>query len=60
MWPPLWHSAPGTARVCRRTLPRVEASPYIGGRTRSWLKVNVPGWTIEGDQWSRRIAEPAV
>lgn len=28
-------------------------SPYRGGVTRSWLKVKVPGWTVEGDQWSR-------
>jgi hypothetical protein len=36
-----------------------EASPYVSGRTRLWLKVKVPGWTVEDDQWSRRIAEPA-
>ena len=30
-----------------------EASPYRGGVTRSWLKVKVPGWTVEGDQWPR-------
>ena len=29
------------------------ASPYRGGVTRSWLKVKVPGWTVEGDQWAR-------
>jgi ATP-dependent DNA ligase len=28
-------------------------SPYRGGVTRSWRKVKVPGWTVEGDQWSR-------
>jgi hypothetical protein len=36
-----------------------EPSADARGRTRSWLKVKVPGWTVEGDQWSRRIAEPA-
>jgi hypothetical protein len=30
-----------------------EASEYRGGPTRSWLKVKVPGWTVEGDQGSR-------
>ena len=27
-----------------------EASPYVGGRTRAWLKVKAPGWTdtVEG------------
>jgi bifunctional non-homologous end joining protein LigD len=34
-----------------------EASPYLGSRTRSWLRVKVPGWTVEGDGWSRRISE---
>jgi ATP-dependent DNA ligase len=28
-----------------------EASPYVGGRTRAWLKVKVPGWTREEDRW---------
>ena len=30
-----------------------ELSPYRGGVTRSWLKVKVPGWTVEGDGWRR-------
>jgi hypothetical protein len=30
-----------------------EASPYRAGVTRSWLKVKVPGWTVEGDGWQR-------
>jgi bifunctional non-homologous end joining protein LigD len=30
-----------------------EQSPYRGGVTRSWLKVKVPGWTVEGDGWRR-------
>jgi bifunctional non-homologous end joining protein LigD len=29
------------------------ASEYRPGPTRSWLGVKVPGWTVEGDQWSR-------
>ena len=36
-----------------------EASQYLGGKTTSWLKVKVPGWTVEGDGWSRRISERA-
>jgi hypothetical protein len=27
----------------------VDRSPYRGGVTRSWLKVKVPSWTVEGD-----------
>ena len=30
-----------------------EASPYVGGPTRSWLKVKVPGWTDPEDRWKR-------
>ena len=30
-----------------------EASPYVGGATRSWLKVKVPGWTDPEDRWKR-------
>jgi bifunctional non-homologous end joining protein LigD len=30
-----------------------EASPYVGGVTRSWLKVKVPGWTDPEDRWKR-------
>jgi bifunctional non-homologous end joining protein LigD len=30
-----------------------ETSPYIGGITRSWLKVKVPGWTDPEDKWRR-------
>jgi ATP-dependent DNA ligase len=33
-----------------------EASGYEGGATRRWLKVKVPGWTVEGDGWQRRIS----
>jgi bifunctional non-homologous end joining protein LigD len=47
------------ASGCEGLVAKDEASPYIGGRTRSWLKVKVPGWTVEGDGWSRRISEPA-
>ena len=28
-----------------------DASPYVGGFTRSWLKVKVPGWTDPEDRW---------
>ena len=34
-----------------------EASGYEGGQTRRWLKVKVPGWTVEEDRWQRRIFE---
>jgi bifunctional non-homologous end joining protein LigD len=30
-----------------------EASPYLGGKTTSWLKVKVPGWTDPEDRWKR-------
>ena len=30
-----------------------DASPYVGGRTRSWLKVKGPGWTDTDDRWRR-------
>ncbi len=30
-----------------------EASPYVGGVTRAWLKVKVPGWTDPEDRWKR-------
>jgi hypothetical protein len=32
-----------------------EASPYVGGPTRSWLKVKQPGWTLTEDRWQRRF-----
>jgi bifunctional non-homologous end joining protein LigD len=30
-----------------------DASRYIGGKTRAWLKVKVPGWTDPEDRWRR-------
>jgi hypothetical protein len=30
-----------------------DASLYVGGVTRSWLKVKVPGWTDPEDRWKR-------
>jgi bifunctional non-homologous end joining protein LigD len=33
-----------------------ERSVYEGGPTKRWLKVKVPGWTVEGDGWRRRIS----
>jgi bifunctional non-homologous end joining protein LigD len=30
-----------------------EASAYVAGKTRSWLKVKVPGWTDAEDRWKR-------
>jgi hypothetical protein len=36
-----------------------EASPYVGGVTKSWLKVKVPGWTDPEDKWKRvRFSNP--
>jgi ATP-dependent DNA ligase len=36
-----------------------EASPYVGGVTKSWLKVKVPGWTDPEDRWKRvRLSTP--
>ena len=32
-----------------------EASGYVGGITRSWLKVKVRSWTDPEDRWRRRI-----
>jgi bifunctional non-homologous end joining protein LigD len=32
-----------------------EASAYESGRTKRWLKVKVPGWTVAEDRWQRRI-----
>jgi bifunctional non-homologous end joining protein LigD len=37
-----------------------EASTYEAGRTRFWLKVKQPGWTLSEDRWQRRIAGPTV
>ena len=35
-----------------------EASQYLGGKTTSWLKVKVPGWTDPEDRWKRvRLAK---
>jgi len=30
-----------------------ESSLYVGGVTKSWLKVKVPGWTDPEDRWKR-------
>jgi DNA ligase-1 len=32
-----------------------ERSQYEPGPTRRWLKVKVPGWTVEEDRWQRRV-----
>jgi ATP-dependent DNA ligase len=32
-----------------------EASAYVGGATRRWVKVKQRGWTVDGDGWRRRI-----
>src|SRR5688572_17768998 len=33
-----------------------ESSTYVGGPTRHWLKVKVPGWTGGDERWTRRIS----
>ena len=33
-----------------------EASTYVGGPTRVWLKVKQGGWTVEEDRWRRTIS----
>ena len=36
-----------------------EASPYVSGVTKSWLKVKVPRWTDPEDRWKRvRLGTP--
>jgi len=38
-----------------------EASVYEGGPTKFWLRVKVPGWTVDEDRWKRRIsAAPSI
>jgi ATP-dependent DNA ligase len=32
-----------------------EASPYVGGRTRAWLKVKPANWTEGEHRWRRRL-----
>ena len=35
-----------------------DRAPYIpdqGGRTRCWLKVKQPEWTLSEDRWQQRI-----
>src|SRR5262249_13104025 len=34
-----------------------EASAYEGGATTRWLKVKQKGWSVEEDQWRRRLFE---
>jgi bifunctional non-homologous end joining protein LigD len=44
-----------TGRGYEGYVAKAEASVYEGGATRRWLKVKVPGWTVEEDRWQRRI-----
>jgi ATP-dependent DNA ligase len=37
-----------------------EASPYVGGRTRAWLKVKQRHWTLAEDRWRRRVTAASV
>jgi ATP-dependent DNA ligase len=36
-----------------------EASLYVAGPARHWLKVKQRGWTVEEDRWQRRISSRA-
>jgi ATP-dependent DNA ligase len=49
-------STPG-AQVLKRSyeglVAKDEASPYVAGRPRSWLKVKLSGWTDVEDRWKR-------
>jgi hypothetical protein len=44
----------GRARV-RAVVAEDEASAYVGGATKSWLKVKQQGWIDADDRWRRRI-----
>ncbi len=35
-----------------------EASVYVGGRTRAWLKIKQPNWTEGGHRWRRTLSRP--
>jgi ATP-dependent DNA ligase len=37
-----------------------ERSPYEGGPTRRWLKVEQGGWTASEDRWKRLLLEPGT
>jgi ATP-dependent DNA ligase len=47
---------PVVERGSEGNVAKDEASAYKGGPTRAWLKVKVPGWTVEQDRWRRRIS----
>jgi len=37
-----------------------ETSPYVGGRTRDWLKVKQANWTEGEHRWRRRLSAEAT
>ena len=47
----------GPGRLCNPQLRGLRregrSEPYVGGATRAWLKVKVPGWTDPEDRWKR-------
>jgi hypothetical protein len=49
-----WKVGPGARGGYEGYVAKDEASPYIGGITRAWLKVKVPGWTDPEDRWRRQ------
>jgi ATP-dependent DNA ligase len=46
-------SAPSTERQYEGLVAKDEASPYVGGRTRAWLKVKQANWTEGEHHWRR-------
>ena len=45
-----------TERGSEGLVAKDEASVYVGGRTRAWLKVEQKAWTVEEDRSRRRIS----
>jgi hypothetical protein len=44
-------------RGTRGTSPKDEASPYVGGVTRAWLKLKQPGWSRGGPVAATRVGK---
>jgi ATP-dependent DNA ligase len=44
------------ARGFQGYVAKDEASAYMGGPTRRWLKVKQKDWTVAEDRWQRRIS----
>jgi hypothetical protein len=49
-----WTHGPGSSGAATKGyVAKDEARPYVGGRTRLWLKVKVSGWTDPRDKFRR-------